>query len=88
MRVHSNSHPLEHDSKVSVIGKAGNLKARTDAIVNECDGNDFLKTLSDDTFQGNNEQLVFLFPHRVFHTNPFTGKYVSEPDHSTDRFRY
>ena len=67
MRVHSNSHPLEHDSKVSVIGKAGNLKAqKTDAIVNECDGNDFLKTLSDDTFQGNNEQLVFLFPHRVY----------------------
>ena len=25
---------------------------------------------------------------RVFNTNPFTGKYVSEPDHSTDRFRY
>ena len=67
MRVHSNSHPLEHDSKVSVIGKAGNLKAqKTVAIVNECDDNDFLKTLSDDTFQGNNEQLVFLFPHRVY----------------------
>ena len=26
--IHSNNHPLEHDSKVSVIGKAGNLKAQ------------------------------------------------------------